>query len=113
MALCLILDLLTVAPGMKAGMDFSKKGLISHLLSTCLDFRLHITVLYRCTFALLMLLEAIPKKSEINLLSLLSSFDDIIDTLPEEKDEVPQKKETPKLPRSNSLEDLVTKVCIL
>lgn len=75
-------DLLTVAPGMKAGMDFSKK-------------------------------EAKPKKSEMNLLSLLSSFDDIIDTLPEEKDEVPQKEETPKLPRTNSLEDLVTKDLVI
>lgn len=55
--------------------------------------------------------EAKPKKSEVNLLSLLSSFDDIIDTLPEEKDEVPQKEETPKLPRTSSLEDLVSKVC--
>uniref|UniRef100_A0A8C1VX86 SKI2 homolog, superkiller viralicidic activity 2-like n=1 Tax=Cyprinus carpio TaxID=7962 RepID=A0A8C1VX86_CYPCA len=70
-------DLLTVPPGLKAGMDFTDKGLISALLS-----------------------------SELNLLSLLSTFDDAIDALPEEKEGVSQKEETVKLPRTNSLEDL-------
>ncbi|KAL1255760.1 hypothetical protein QQF64_013821 [Cirrhinus molitorella] len=68
-------DLLTVPPGLKAGMDFSDK-------------------------------EAISTKSEVNLLSLLSTFDDVIDALPEEKEGVSQKEETVKLPRTNSLEDL-------
>lgn len=61
--------------------------------------------------ALSMRLEIKPKKSEVNLLSLLSSFDDVIDTLPEEKDKVPLKEKAPKLPRTNSLEHLETKVC--
>lgn len=68
-------DLLTVPPGLKAGMDFSDK-------------------------------EAKTMKSEVNLLSLLSTFEDVIDALPEEKEGVSQKEETVKLPRTNSLEDL-------
>ncbi|XP_051727638.1 helicase SKI2W [Ctenopharyngodon idella] len=68
-------DLLTVPPGLKAGMDFSDK-------------------------------EARTMKSEVNLLSLLSTFDDVLDALPEEKEGVSQKEETVKLPRTNSLEDL-------
>ncbi|XP_056597770.1 helicase SKI2W isoform X1 [Triplophysa dalaica] len=72
-------DLLTVAPGMRAGMDFHNK-------------------------------EIKPKKNEVNLLSLLSSFNDVIDTLPEEKDKVPLKEEAPKLLRTNSVEHLETKV---
>ncbi|XP_051949241.1 helicase SKI2W [Xyrauchen texanus] len=68
-------DLLTVPPGLKAGMDFIEK-------------------------------EAKTMKGEVNLLSLLSVFDDVIDTLPEEKEGNSQKEETIKLPRSNSLEDL-------
>lgn len=51
-------------------------------------------------------------KSEVNLLSLLSTFDDVLDALPEEKEEASQKEETVKLPRTNSLEDLGIKVCI-
>uniref|UniRef100_A0A672LCM7 SKI2 homolog, superkiller viralicidic activity 2-like n=1 Tax=Sinocyclocheilus grahami TaxID=75366 RepID=A0A672LCM7_SINGR len=70
-SLFLDLDLLMVPPGLKAGMDFSDKGLIS-----------------------------------LNLLSLLSTFGDGIDALPEEKEGVSQKEETVKLPRTNSLEDL-------
>uniref|UniRef100_A0A671QXH1 Helicase SKI2W-like n=1 Tax=Sinocyclocheilus anshuiensis TaxID=1608454 RepID=A0A671QXH1_9TELE len=50
--------------------------------------------------------EAKTTKSELNLLSLLSTFDDVIDALPEEKEGVSQKEETVKLPRTNSLEDL-------
>ncbi|XP_026112146.1 helicase SKI2W-like isoform X3 [Carassius auratus] len=69
-------DLLTVPPGLKAGMDFSDK-------------------------------EAKTTKSELNLLSLLSTFDDVIDALPEEKEAVSRKEEPAvKLPRTNSLEDL-------
>ncbi|XP_077052554.1 superkiller complex protein 2 [Siphateles boraxobius] len=68
-------DLLTVPPGLKAGMDFSDK-------------------------------EARTMKSEVNLLSLLSTFDDVLDGLPEEKEGASQKEETVKLPRTNSLEDL-------
>lgn len=51
-------------------------------------------------------------KSEVNLLSLLSTFEDVIDALPEEKEGVSQKEENVKLPRTNSLEDLGIKVCI-
>ncbi|XP_052441008.1 helicase SKI2W-like isoform X2 [Carassius gibelio] len=68
-------DLLTVPPGLKAGVDFSDK-------------------------------DAKSTKTEVNLLSLLSTFDDVIDALPEEKEGVSQKEETVKLPRTNSLEDL-------
>ncbi|XP_016426876.1 helicase SKI2W-like [Sinocyclocheilus rhinocerous] len=68
-------DLLTVPPGLKAGVDFSDK-------------------------------EAKATKSEVNLLSLLSTFDEIIDALPEEKEGVSRKEETVKLPRTNSLEEL-------
>ncbi|XP_016141563.1 superkiller complex protein 2 [Sinocyclocheilus grahami] len=50
--------------------------------------------------------EAKTTKSELNLLSLLSTFGDGIDALPEEKEGVSQKEETVKLPRTNSLEDL-------
>ncbi|ROK35693.1 Helicase SKI2W [Anabarilius grahami] len=50
--------------------------------------------------------EARTMKSEVNLLSLLSTFDDVLDALPEEKEGVSQKEETVKLPRTNSLEDL-------
>lgn len=47
-------------------------------------------------------------KREVNLMSLLSTFDDIIDAAPEaeEKEGKPATAETPKLPRTNSLEDL-------
>uniref|UniRef100_A0A8C2F7K1 SKI2 homolog, superkiller viralicidic activity 2-like n=1 Tax=Cyprinus carpio TaxID=7962 RepID=A0A8C2F7K1_CYPCA len=72
-------DLLTVPPGLKAGVDFSDKGRVSLLLS-------------------------------VNLLSLLSTFDDVIDALPEEKEGVSPKEETVKLPRTNSLEELGIKV---
>uniref|UniRef100_A0A671QXI1 Helicase SKI2W-like n=1 Tax=Sinocyclocheilus anshuiensis TaxID=1608454 RepID=A0A671QXI1_9TELE len=70
-------DLLAVPPGLKAGMDFSDKGLISVLLS-------------------------------LNLLSLLSTFDDVIDALPEEKEGVSQKEETdsgnsPSQPSANTV----------
>lgn len=68
-------DLMTVPPGLKAGMDFSDK-------------------------------EARNTKSEVNLLSLLSTFDDVLDAPPEEKEGVSQKEEIVKLPRTNSLEDL-------
>ncbi len=57
-------------------------------------------------------LEAKTMKSEVNLLSLLSTFEDVIDALPEEKEGVSQKEENVKLPRTNSLEDLGIKVCI-
>lgn len=62
--------------------------------------------------ALLTFLEARTMKSEVNLLSLLSTFDDVLDALPDEKEGVSQKEETVKLPRTNSLEDLGIKVCI-
>ncbi|KAL7830185.1 hypothetical protein SRHO_G00313120 [Serrasalmus rhombeus] len=50
--------------------------------------------------------EAKTMKAEVNLLSLLSSFDDIIDQTPEEKEKGSESGETSKLPRTNSLEDL-------
>lgn len=51
-------------------------------------------------------------KPEVNLMSLLSTFDDIIDLQPEaeEKEEEKGREEAPKLPRTNSLEDLGIKV---
>ncbi|XP_026875515.2 helicase SKI2W [Electrophorus electricus] len=67
-------DLLTVPPGLKAGMDFSHK-------------------------------EAKTTKGDVNLLSLLSTFDDIIDVLPDEKQKG-MESEASKPPRTNSLEDL-------
>ncbi|KAJ8373170.1 hypothetical protein AAFF_G00270760 [Aldrovandia affinis] len=69
--------LLTVAPGLKAGMDFSDK-------------------------------DAKAPMAEVNLMSLLSTFDDIIDARPEreEADVGESRGEGPKLPRTNSLDDL-------
>lgn len=58
-------------------------------------------------------LEARSTKSEVNLLSLLSTFDDVLDALTEKKEEDSQKKEIVKLPRTNSLEDLGIKVCLI
>uniref|UniRef100_A0A3Q3J8R8 SKI2 homolog, superkiller viralicidic activity 2-like n=1 Tax=Monopterus albus TaxID=43700 RepID=A0A3Q3J8R8_MONAL len=51
-------------------------------------------------------------KPEVNLMSLLSTFDDITDLQPEaeEKQESKGGKEAPQLPRTNSLEDLGIKV---
>ncbi|KAL2079886.1 hypothetical protein ACEWY4_023679 [Coilia grayii] len=72
-------DLLTVPPGLKSGMDFSAKDAKT------------------------------ATKGEVNLLSLLSTFDDIIDAVPDEeekKGKAAASAETPKLPRTNSLEDL-------
>ncbi|XP_076864533.1 superkiller complex protein 2 [Brachyhypopomus gauderio] len=68
-------DLLTVPPGLKAGMDFSHK-------------------------------EAKITKGDVNLLSLLSTFDDIIDALPDEKEKGLESGEASKMARTNSLEDL-------
>ncbi|XP_072561944.1 superkiller complex protein 2 isoform X1 [Paramormyrops kingsleyae] len=70
-------DLLTVAPGLTAGIDFSNKE---------------------------------PRNSlrEVNLMSLLSTFDDVIDARlhRDEEEEKQSAKESPKMPRTNSLEDL-------
>ncbi|KAI1902399.1 hypothetical protein AGOR_G00044360 [Albula goreensis] len=69
--------LLTKAPGLKAGMDFSDRGTAAQV-------------------------------GEVNLMSLLSTFDDIIDSRPE-RDEAEGGKshaDTPKIARTNSLEDL-------
>ncbi|KAL7381380.1 hypothetical protein ABVT39_004938 [Epinephelus coioides] len=70
-------DLLRVPPGLKAGMDFTDK-------------------------------DAKIAKPEVNLMSLLSTLDDITDLQPEpeEKEESKATEEAPKLPRTNSLEDL-------
>uniref|UniRef100_A0A3Q0SIS1 SKI2 subunit of superkiller complex n=1 Tax=Amphilophus citrinellus TaxID=61819 RepID=A0A3Q0SIS1_AMPCI len=70
-------DLLRVPPGLKAGMDFTDKD---------------------------------PKiaKAEVNLMSLLSTVEDItgLQLEAEEKEEVKESEDAPKLPRTNSLEDL-------
>ncbi|XP_074468953.1 superkiller complex protein 2 [Sebastes fasciatus] len=73
-------DLLRVPPGLKAGMDFTDK-------------------------------DAKIAKAEVNLMSLLSTLDDITDLQPEaeEKEEGKGSEEAPKLPRTNSLEDLGVK----
>ncbi|XP_067111688.1 LOW QUALITY PROTEIN: helicase SKI2W [Osmerus mordax] len=68
-------NLLTVAPGLKADMDFSDKN-------------------------------AKTAKAPVNLLSLLSTFDDIIDVHPEGQETGQEGGDAPKLPRTNSLEDL-------
>uniref|UniRef100_A0A671X4U6 SKI2 subunit of superkiller complex n=1 Tax=Sparus aurata TaxID=8175 RepID=A0A671X4U6_SPAAU len=51
-------------------------------------------------------------KPEVNLMSLLSALDDITELQPEadEKEEGKEKQDAPKLPRTNSLEDLGIKV---
>ncbi|KAM4630900.1 superkiller complex protein 2 [Polymixia lowei] len=69
--------LLQVPPGLKTGMDFTDK-------------------------------DTKTAKAEVNLMSLLSTFDDIIDLQPEaeEKEKGRDSGEAPKLPRTNSLEDL-------
>uniref|UniRef100_A0A8P4JUQ1 SKI2 subunit of superkiller complex n=1 Tax=Dicentrarchus labrax TaxID=13489 RepID=A0A8P4JUQ1_DICLA len=73
-------DLLRVPPGLKAGMDFTDK-------------------------------DAKIAKAEVNLMSLLSALDDITALQPEEEEKEEGKgvEEAPKLPRTNSLEDLVIK----
>ncbi|XP_075961573.1 superkiller complex protein 2 isoform X2 [Anarhichas minor] len=73
-------DLLRVPPGLKAGMDFTDK-------------------------------DAKIAKEEVNLMSLLSTLDDITDLQPvaEEKEEGKENEDAPKLPRTNSLEDLGVK----
>ncbi|KAF7662120.1 hypothetical protein LDENG_00245760 [Lucifuga dentata] len=70
-------DLLRIPPGLKAGMDFTDK-------------------------------DAKTEKVEVNLMSLLSTFDDITDLQldEEEKEKSQEREEAPKLPRTNSLEDL-------
>ncbi|XP_058474761.1 helicase SKI2W [Solea solea] len=70
-------DLLKIPPGFKAGVDFSDK-------------------------------DAKIAKPEVNLMSLLSTFEDIVDLQPEaeEKQEGKGGEKSPKLPRTNSLEDL-------
>ncbi|XP_068603246.1 superkiller complex protein 2 [Brachionichthys hirsutus] len=69
-------DLLKVPPGLKVGMDFSDK-----------DVKM--------------------AKAEVNLMSLLSTLDGITDFQLETEDkEEGKEKEAPKLPRTNSLEDL-------
>uniref|UniRef100_A0A3Q1G5P9 SKI2 subunit of superkiller complex n=1 Tax=Acanthochromis polyacanthus TaxID=80966 RepID=A0A3Q1G5P9_9TELE len=69
-------DLLKIPPGLKTGMDFTDK-------------------------------DAKVAKPEVNLMSLLETLD-ITDLQPEEEEheEGKGKEETPKLPRTNSLEDL-------
>lgn len=56
--------------------------------------------------------DAKTAKAEVNLLSLLSTFDDIADLQldAEEKEKGKESEEAPKLPRTNSLEDLGIKV---
>ncbi|XP_070840118.1 superkiller complex protein 2 [Chaetodon trifascialis] len=70
-------ELLRVPPGLKAGMDFTDN-------------------------------DAKVAKAEVNLMSLLSTLDDITEWQPEEeeKEEGKGREEAPKLPRTNSLEDL-------
>ncbi|GAA6083802.1 helicase SKI2W [Tachysurus ichikawai] len=50
--------------------------------------------------------EAKPTKGDMNLLSLLSTFDDVIEPVPEEKEKGSEREEESKLHRTNSLEDL-------
>lgn len=54
--------------------------------------------------------EAQTTKGDVNLLSLLSTFDNIIEPVPEEKEKSSGSKEESKLQRTNSLEDLGIKV---
>lgn len=54
--------------------------------------------------------EAKPTKGDMNLLSLLSTFDDVIEPVPEEKEKGSEREEESKLHRTNSLEDLGIKV---
>ncbi|XP_034560048.1 helicase SKI2W [Notolabrus celidotus] len=70
-------DLLRVPPGLKAGMDFTDKN-------------------------------SKTAKAEVNLMSLLSTYDDITGLQPEEeeKEEGKRSEDAPKLPRTNSLDDL-------
>lgn len=70
-------DLLRVPAGFKAGMDFTDKN-------------------------------SKTAKAEVNLMSLLSTHDDITGLQPDEevKEEGEKREDAPKLPRTNSLEDL-------
>lgn len=105
------LDLLTVPPGLKTGMNFSNKGLIlilklfsTHTCTTPLPSLTYHSVCSQNTT------EAKTTKGDVNLLSLLSTFDDIIEPVPEEKERGSGSAEESKLHRTNSLEDLGIKV---
>ena len=54
--------------------------------------------------------DAKTAKAPVNLLSLLATFDDIIDVHPEGQETGQEGGDAPKLPRTNSLEDLGIKV---
>lgn len=106
------LDLLMVPPGLKAGMNFSNEGLIHSYFAHMYHTTLILVMPYRLITLYLLsnTAEAKTTKGEVNLLSLLSTFDDIIEPVPEEKDRGSGSGEESKLHRTNSLEDLGIKV---
>ena len=111
-------DLLTVAPGLKADMDFSDKSVYE--VHVFLQYVQHILlslwhvyfVLFHSNVPLLLnqSKDAKTAKAPVNLLSLLSTFDDIIDVQPEGQETGQEGGVAPKLPRTNSLEELGIKV---
>lgn len=87
-------------------MDFTDKGKIKDIyiqpVSVALNGHLFISFIYE---------EAKVAKAEVNLMSLLSTLDDITDIrYEEEHQEAKESNNTPKVPRTNSLEDLGIKV---
>lgn len=106
-----LIDLVKIPPGFRVGMDFSSKGTSCFLTQkqqskNAKQFNINFV------FFLLHPQDAKIAKPEVNLMSLLSSFDDVSLLQPEE-DETELNKdrgEAPKLPKTNSLEDLGIKV---
>lgn len=101
-----IIDLLRIPPGFKSGIGFTDKGKIKdiyiYLIFVELNVNLFICFVYE---------EAKVAKAEVNLMSLLSTLDDMTDfRYEEEQQEAKESNNTPKVPRTNSLEDLGIKV---
>lgn len=90
-------------------MDFTDKGWILHRVNVK-----HILQGFynEFLFSYVYPEEAKVAKAEVNLMSLLSTLEDIPVLQPavEETEESKEKEEAPKLPRTNSLEDLGVKV---
>lgn len=110
--LFLFIDLLKIPPGFRVGMDFSSKGTTCFLTrkqQSKNDEQFNDNSVF---FFLLHSQDAKIAKPEVNLMSLLASFDDVSLLQPdeEETDSHKDRGEAPKLARTNSLEDLGIKV---
>lgn len=101
-----VIDLLRIPPGFKSGMDFTDKGKIKDIYIKPIIVELNGNLFICFIYA-----EAKVAKAEVNLMSLLSTLDDITEfRYEEEQQEAKESNNTPKVPRTNSLEDLGIKV---